>query len=203
MTSSTAAGPSSAWIRRAMSVARSRWVVRSRQDVGAGGRGGCHPFAQLVEERGDDRSRGLRGRSGGACAYEFDRIARKGPMLQPALAHEIGEPAVRGQHHLVACLLQPLTKARERRDVTARTRCHDQNPRQVPPTVLRVVESTPILTRRLNLRSVAAGPSPNGPQPDSSSTVRLPGGRCFAVRTVNKPEGAPRIVLFDTSTTTE
>jgi hypothetical protein len=89
------------------------------QKVGAGGRGGCHTLAQLVEERGEDRSRGLRGRGGRACAYEFDRIAGKGPVLQPAPAHEIGEPAVCGQRHLVACLLQPLAQARERRDITS------------------------------------------------------------------------------------
>ncbi len=51
-------------------------------------------------------------------------------MFQPALAHEIGEPVVSGQRHLVACLLQPLAQAGERRDITSRTRCHDQNPHQ-------------------------------------------------------------------------
>jgi hypothetical protein len=35
----------------------------------------------------------------------------------------------------VACLLQPLAQARERRDITSRTRCHDQNPHQVSPVV--------------------------------------------------------------------
>jgi hypothetical protein len=40
-------------------------------------------------------------------------------VLQPALAHKWGEPVVCGQCHLVACLLQPLTQAGERRDVTS------------------------------------------------------------------------------------
>jgi hypothetical protein len=52
-------------------------------------------------------------------------------MLQPAPAHEIGEPVVRGQRHLVACLLQSLTEARERRDVTPRPRGHDQNAHRI------------------------------------------------------------------------
>jgi hypothetical protein len=108
---------------------------RGEQDVGAGGRGGYHPLAQLVEERGEDRSRGVRGGGGRACAYELERVAGKGPVLQPALAHEIGEPVVCGQRHLVACLVQPLTQARERRDITSRTRCHDQNPHQASPVV--------------------------------------------------------------------
>jgi hypothetical protein len=54
------------------------------QNVGAGGRGGQHALAQLVEERGEDRSRGLRGGGGGPCAYELDRVAGKGPVLQTA-----------------------------------------------------------------------------------------------------------------------
>jgi len=63
------------------------------------------------------------GSGGGAtprrCSLsELDRIAGKGPVLQPALAHEIGEPVVRGQRYLVACLPQPQAQARERRDIT-------------------------------------------------------------------------------------
>lgn len=40
-------------------------------------------------------------------------------MLEPALVDEIGEPVVCGQRHLVACLLQPLAQAGERRDITS------------------------------------------------------------------------------------
>ncbi len=106
---------------------------RGEQDVGAGGRGGDHALAQLVEERGEHRRRGLRGGGGRARADELDRIAGKGPVLQPAPAHEIGEPVVRGQRHLVAGQLQPLAQAGERRDITPRTRCHDQNPHHASP----------------------------------------------------------------------
>jgi hypothetical protein len=66
-------------------------------------------------------------------ADELDRIAGKGPVLQPAPAHEIGEPVVCGQRHVVACLLERLPQAGERRDITARTRCHDQNPHHATP----------------------------------------------------------------------
>ena len=105
------------------------------QDVGAGGHRGRHALAQLVEERGEDRSRGLRGRGGRARAYELERIAGQGTIFQPALAHEIGEPVVGGEGHLMARPPQLLAQARERRDVTSRSRGHDQNPHHVSPVV--------------------------------------------------------------------
>jgi hypothetical protein len=77
--------------------------------------------------------RGLRGRGGRARADELDRIAGQDPVLQPAPAHEIGEPAVRGQRHVVPGPLERLAQARERRDITSRTRCHDQNPHHTSP----------------------------------------------------------------------
>jgi hypothetical protein len=98
--------------------AERRRAESGEHNVGPYGRRGYHTLAQLVEEPGEDRSRGLRGGGGRACAYEFDRIAGKGPIPQPAFAHEIGEPAVCGQRYLVACLLQPLAQSRERRDIT-------------------------------------------------------------------------------------
>lgn len=56
-------------------------------------------------------------------------------MLQPGLVRKIGEPLVGRQRHPVARLLQPLAQARERRDIAARTRRHDQNPHQVPSVI--------------------------------------------------------------------
>jgi hypothetical protein len=44
-----------------------------------------------------------------------------------------GEPAVCGQRQMVACLLQPPAQARERRNVTSRIRCHDQDAHHVSP----------------------------------------------------------------------
>jgi hypothetical protein len=98
---------------------------------------------------------------GRACAHEIDRIAGKGPILQPALAHEIGEPAVCGQRYLVACLLQPLPQARERRNITSRTRCQDENPHQVSPVLPLRSSALPPLTctppNPLNRTGHAAG----------------------------------------------
>ena len=77
-------------------------------------------------------------------------------MLQTALANEIGEPVVCGKCYLVACFLEPLTEARERRDITSRTRCHDQKPHQEAMTALaRRSASTVSVTSRS--RSSAAG----------------------------------------------
>jgi hypothetical protein len=63
---------------------------------------------------------------------------------------------------LVACLLQPLAQARERRDITSRTRCHDQDLHYVSPVALlrsSAAASPTIIAPSTRILSSTGGPA--------------------------------------------